>query len=94
MTCSLCHGDSMTSSATGNRDLMDKVPVPVDNAGVGSIVQYVNNMKDRTINAIPTTFKRVRVNLKLLDEELQPLALASTGTARGTVQVELRTFYD
>lgn len=90
VACSLCQGDSITSSESGNRDLLVKVPIMSDAASLGSIVQYVNNMKDVTIKSLPFTFKRIRV--RLLDEEQLPLGIAATG--KGTVQVELRCFYD
>jgi hypothetical protein len=90
VSCSLCMSDSMTSSDSGNRDLLLKVPVTSADAVVGSIVQYVNQMKDRTVESMPFTFRRIRV--RLLDEEQQPLGIAPTG--KGTVSVELRCFYD
>lgn len=90
VACSLCMSDSMTSYENGNRDLLVKVPITSGDAVLGSIVQYVNQMKDRTVESMPYTFKRIRV--RLLDEEQQPLGLAPTG--KGTVSVELRCFYD
>lgn len=90
LACSLCQGDSMTTSDSGNRDLLVKIPIATSDSGIGSIIQFQNNMKDRTITSMPHTFKRVRV--RLLDEEQMPLELASNG--KGTVQVELRLFYD
>lgn len=90
MACSLCQGDSMTSSESGNRDLLVKIPVASADSGLGSIVQYQNNMKDRTVTSLPSTFKRIRV--RLFDEEQMPLDLAANG--KGTVQLELRCFYD
>jgi hypothetical protein len=90
IACSLCQGDAMTTSETGNRDLLVKVPVATADSALGSIIQYQNNMKDRTISSMPHTFKRIRV--RLLDEEQMPLELSSNG--KGTIQVELRMFYD
>ena len=90
IACSLCQGDSMTTSASGNRDLLVKVPVSTADSGLGSIVQYQNSIKDRTVTSMPHTFKRIRV--RLMDEEQMPLELSSNG--KGTVQVELRMFYD
>lgn len=90
VACSLCQGDSITSSDSGNRDLLVKIPVTSGEATLGSIVQYVNNMKDQTVRALPHSFKRIRV--RLLDEEQQLLGIADTG--KGTVQVEIRCFYE
>jgi hypothetical protein len=90
LACSLCQGDSMTTADSGNRDLLVKIPVTTADSGLGSIIQYQNNMKDRTITSMPHTFKRIRV--RLFDEEQMPLELANNG--KGTVQVELRCFYD
>jgi hypothetical protein len=90
LACSLCQGDSMTTADSGNRDLLVKIPVTTADSGLGSIIQYQNNMKDRTITSMPHTFKRIRV--RLFDEEQMPLELANNG--KGTVQVEIRCFYD
>jgi hypothetical protein len=90
VSCSLCMSDSMTSSDSGNRDLLVKVPVTSADAVLGSLVQYTNQMKDRTVESMPFTFRRIRV--RLLDEEQQPLGIAPTG--KGTVSVELRCFYE
>lgn len=90
VSCSLCMSDSMTSYESGNRDLLVKVPITSADAVLGSIVQYVNQMKDKTVQSMPLSFKRIRV--RLLDEEQQPLGIAPTG--KGTVSVELRCFYD
>jgi hypothetical protein len=90
VSCSLCQSDSITSSDNGNRDLLVKVPITSGDASLGSIIQYVNQMKDRTIESMPVTFKRIRI--RLLDEEQNALGLAATG--KGSVQVELRCFYD